>query len=139
MASGKSLYLRNAILNHVLGTESYTPPATVYVALSTAPWTASATGTSISASEPSGGGYARKSVTNDTTTWPTTTTGTKSNSIPIAFATASANWGTLQSFYIVDALTNGNILYGGDLYTARAILAGDAAKFAENQLHVSEA
>lgn len=139
MASGKSLYLRNAFLNLSLGGATWTPPATIYVALTTSAWSASATGTSITATEPSGGGYARKSAANDTTTWPTTTVANKANGIVISFNTATTNWGTIQAFYIVDAATNGNILWGGDLYTARAVLAGDAAKFAENQLHVTEA
>ncbi len=138
MASGKSAYLRNKVLNHVLGAEVYTPPTTVYIALSTALWTPTATGTSIAASEPSGGGYSRVALANNTTTWPTTTTGTKTNGVPVTFPNASTNWGTIVSFYVVDASSAGNTLYGGDLYTARAVLAGDAARFVAEQLTVTE-
>ena len=139
MASGKSAYLRNKALNHVLGAEVYTPPTTVYIALSTAAWTSAGTGTSIAATEPSGGGYARVALANNTTTWPTTTTGVKTNGVPVTFPNASADWGTIVSFYVVDASTGGNALYGGDLYTARAVLAGDAARFIAEQLTVTEA
>ena len=34
--SGMSDYLENKVLDHVLGTTSYTMPATVYIGLSTA-------------------------------------------------------------------------------------------------------
>jgi hypothetical protein len=138
VASGKSAYLRNAVLNHVLGATVYTPPTTVYIALSTAPWSATATGTTIAASEPVAGGYSRVALANNTTTWPTTATGVKTNGVPVTFPSASANWGTIVSFYVVDASTAGNTLYGGDLYTARSVLAGDADRFVAEQLTVTE-
>lgn len=138
MASGKSAYLRNKVLNHVLGAETYTPPVTIYIALSTAVWSATATGTTIAAAEPVAGGYARVALANNTTTWPTTATGTKTNGVPVTFPTASANWGTIVSFYVVDASSAGNTLYGGDLYTARSVLTGDAARFVAEQLTVTE-
>lgn len=137
MASGKSSYLKNAIINEILGDTAFTVPTTLYVALSTGMWAASTTGSSIS--EPSGGGYARVSITNDSTMWPVTTIGSKSNAVAITFPLASANWGTVQSFYLVDASSGGNILYGGDLYTPRAVLSGDTPKFNIGQMTVTEA
>lgn len=140
MPSGKSAYLRNQVLNHVLGATTYTPPGTIYIALSTASWAAATTGTTLAATEPSGAnGYARVALTNNGTTWSTATSGSKSNSVDVLFSAATGNWGTLNSFYVVDASSNGNILYGGDLYVPRAILSGDTAKFLVGQLTVTEA
>ena len=36
MAGSKSAYLENAVLNHVLGAQVWTPPTVVYIALSSA-------------------------------------------------------------------------------------------------------
>lgn len=137
MASGKSTYLKNALLNYILGDTVYTVPGTFYVALSTAAWSAATTGTSIV--EPSGGGYTRVATTNDTTMWPATTIGSKSNGAAITFPLATANWGTIQSFYLIDAASGGNVIYGGDLYTPRAVLSGDTPKFNIGQMTVTEA
>lgn len=139
MASGKSIYLRNAIASHVLGGASWSAPSTVYLALSNVAWASSATGTSISSSEPPGGaGYARVAVINDSTRWTTPTLGVVSNNVELTFPAASNNWGNIVSFYIVDSATNGNILYGGDLFIQKAVLAGDTPKFESGQITVSE-
>lgn len=129
----KSDYLENAILNHVLGAQTYTPPATVYVALYTA-----APGESGGGTEVSGGGYARVAVANNTTNWPTTTTGTKSNGTAIQFPQATANWGTVVAWGILDAATGGNLLYYGDVSPNRTVNAGDVAQFAAGALTLTE-
>lgn len=138
MASGKSTYLRNVIASYVLGGNDWTPPSTVYVALSTATWTSTATGTSIAASEPAGGGYARISITNDNTKWSTPVLGVIKNNVEFTFPLATSNWGNIVSFYVVDAATDGNVLYGGDLFIQMAVLAGDTPKFGSDQITVTE-
>ena len=64
--------------------------------------------------------------------------GSKSNATVFTFPTASANWGTVLSFYIVDAASGGNVLYGADLVTSRAIDTGDTASFAVGAIVVTE-
>ena len=51
-------YLENELSDHVMGVGAYTPPATVYLGLSTADPTDDASGLA----EPSGNGYARESI-----------------------------------------------------------------------------
>lgn len=138
MASGKSNYLRNALLNHVLGRVTFTPPATVYLALSTAAWTPTATGSSLNEVGGTGTGYGRVGVPNDATNFPSTTTGSKANALAQLFAAAQLDWGTALSFYLVDASSGGNCLYGGDLTTARAIAQGDTPSFAPGSLVFQE-
>ena len=137
MASGKSLYLSNAILDGVLGGTPYTPPSIVYVVLSTAPWSNAATGSSLS--EVTGGGYSRIAVTNNATNWPAAVSGSKNNGAVFTFPTATANWGTIQSVYLVDASSGGNALYGADVDTPRTISTGDTASFAQDALTAKEA
>lgn len=129
----KSNYLENAILNHVLGAQTYTPPGTVYVALYT-----TAPGETGGGVEVSGGGYARVAVTNNTTTWPTTTNGQKSNGTAITFPQATAAWGTVVAWGLLDAATGGNLLYYGDISPSRTINAGDVAQFAVGALTFTE-
>lgn len=136
MAGSKSDYLENALLNGVLGGPQFTLPTTVYIALSTAAYSDAATGSSMT--EVTGGSYARVAVTNNSTNWPNASSGAKSNGTVFTFATATADWGTVQSFYIVDALSGGNCLYGADLTTARAIANGDTASFAVGAITITE-
>jgi hypothetical protein len=136
MAGSKSDYLENKILDIVLGATSYTPAANIYIALSTSAYSDAATGASCN--EVSGGSYARVSATNNATTWPNASGGVKANGIVFTFPAASGSWGTVQSFYIVDANSSGNILYGADLTSARAITTGDTASFAVGAITITE-
>lgn len=139
MAGSKSDYCEAATLNLWLGATAVTAPATVYIALSTAAYSDAATGSSMT--EVSGGAYARVAVTNNTTNWPAatgTSPATKSNGTAFTFPTATASWGTILSFYIVDAASGGNVLYGGDLTTSKAIASGDTATFAASSITVTE-
>lgn len=139
MPGSKSDYLEKAILNFLLGDGTLAKPATVYVALSTAAYSDAATGAAMT--EVSGGAYARVAVTNNATNWPAATGASpaqKQNGVSITFPTATAAWGTVAAFYIVDAGTGGNVLYGGDLTTAKAIASGDTATFAANSITITE-
>jgi hypothetical protein len=137
MASGKSAYLQNKILDGVLGGSAFSLPSNVYVALSTVAWSASSTGSSMT--EVATGSYSRVAVTNNSTNWPTASGGSKSNGTIFTFPTASAGWGTILSVYIVDASSAGNVLYGADLTSSRTIASGDTASFAGSAIVVTEA
>jgi hypothetical protein len=131
--AGKSDYLENKVLDHVLGGGDYTRPATVYVGLFTAAPTDAGGGTEVS-----GGAYARASVTNNATNWPAASGGSKSNGVAIAFVTATAGWGVAVAFGIFDALTNGNLLYWALLTSSMTIDSGATASFAIGALTVTE-
>ena len=136
MPGSKSNYLESAILNHILGAETYTPASICYVALSSALYSDSATGASFS--EITTGSAARVAATNNTTTWPHTSSNTKTNGTTLTFPTASGAWPEALSFYILDASSSGNILYGGDLTTPRTLLTGDTASFGPGSLVITE-
>lgn len=136
MAGSKAQYLQNAALNTVLGGPQFTLPTNVYIALSTAAFTSAATGSAMT--EVNAGGYARVQVTNNTTNWPNATNGAKANNAVFTFPSATANWGTVLSFYIVDASSSGNVLYGADLTTSRTINSGDTASFAVGSITLTE-
>lgn len=123
-------YLEDEILDHIFGKGSYTPP-TIYVALSTADPLDDGSGMS----EPSGGSYARKSTS--AADWNTSSSGAIDNANDITFAQATASWGTITHFALMDALSGGNLLAHGSLTTPKAIGNGDTAKFAAGDLDVT--
>lgn len=126
-----SNYLANALLNHIFGKGTYTPPANIYVELSTtAPTDA---GTNVT--PPSGGGYARKQTA--PADWNTGSGRIIDNANAIEFAEASASWGTLSHFALFDAASGGNFLGWGALTTPKAVDSGDTARFAAGDLNVS--
>lgn len=138
MAGGKTNYLQAILLKMIFQAVAWTPPGTLYVALSTAAFSYAATG--LAMTEVTGGAYARVAVTSNATNWgvsgnsPTVA----SNLVAITFPTATASWGTVASVYILDAATAGNALYGGDLSAAKAINSGDTATFAAAALTPEE-
>lgn len=132
--TGKSDFLEDEILDHLLGNASYSAPATTYIALFTATPSDSGGGTEVT-----GGSYARVAFTNNATNWPAASGGAKANGVEILFPTPSANWGTVDSFGIFDAATTGNLLYWGTVSPSKTINDGDSApSFAIGDLDVTE-
>ena len=133
--TAKSDYLEGALQDHTFGIATFTAPATVYVALSTADPTDAGTGIA----EPSGGSYARAAVTNNGTNW-TRTGGQISNATVITYAQATGDWGSISHFAIYDAVTGGNMLYYGEVNsgTPVAILTNDTPEWAIGTLTVTE-
>lgn len=162
MAGSKSNYLSLLLLDHVLGATGptqvtgptgpstlnvFVPPATVYVGLWTTAGSLDDTATGSTANEvsTSGTGYARVSKTNNTTNWPPATgssTGIKRNGTAITWSTATSNWGTVTQFALCTAVggvgMGGEILFWGDLTSAKAISTGDTASFSANALTITE-
>ena len=126
-------FLENELLDHVFGAAAYTAPATLHMALSTADPLDDASGLT----EPVGGAYARAAVTNNATEWPAAAGGSKSNANPITFPTATALWGTVTHFAIMDAASGGNMLAHGSLTTPKTIDPGDTASFAASDITIT--
>jgi len=134
MASGKSDYLENGLLNHVMNGAAMTSPgATLYISAHTA-----AVGDAGGGAEVTGGAYARVAVTKNTTNFPTTSTGTISNGTLIQFPVATANWGTVTSAGIWDASTAGNLLYWGDLTASQAVNTNNRLEIPIGSLTIAE-
>lgn len=125
--AGISTYLANKLLDHSLRNVSYTPPATVYVALYKSDPTAADTGTEVS-----GGSYARQQVTFNVASG-----GQITNNADIIFPTATASWGTVTHIGIRDAATGGNLLYFSALNISKTIDAGDQLKIPAGQLVIN--
>ena len=143
MAGSKSDYLERTVLDTFIGGQAYSAPANLYIALFTTGTVGEAsTGASPSAVEVSGGSYAPAMVANNLTQWPAAAPSggqtLKSNANTISFATATADWGTITQWAIIDAATNGNILYYGTFDVAKTILTGDTATLPTGALKIYE-
>lgn len=129
-------YLELELLDHILGGVSlpYSPPANVFVALSTT----TPTDAGGNFTEPSSGnGYARVQVANNSTNWPAASSGSKSNGTTISFPQATGSWGTVTYFGVFDQLTGGNCLMTGQLTTSKSVGALDTVQFSAGNLTVT--
>lgn len=128
------LTVRNGLLDLVFGKQTYTRASTVYGGLFTSPNASDGTG---GGTEVSGGSYARKSITNNSTNFPSASSGSKSLGALQAFATATGSWGTVTDFGLFDASSGGNLLWFKTLDNARTISAGQTFRIASGGLVLS--
>lgn len=126
--AGKSDYLENKILEHVLKNTAYTSPTTVYMALFTAAPTDAGGGTEVSTNN-----YARTAIT-----FGAASGGAISNSGAVNFPTPSGSWGACTHFGIFDASTNGNLLYWGALAQTETPLSGNTVTFPIGDIDITE-
>jgi hypothetical protein len=125
MAGNLTNYLENKLIDHFLGTTSYTMPADVYVALFTV-----SPGEAGGGTEVTGGSYARQIAT-----FTAASSGATSNDSNIDFTGMPAE--TTVAIGIFDALTSGNILLYGTLTTNKTTDAGDTLRIATGDLDIS--
>lgn len=125
MAGNLSDYLENKVLDHVLGTTSYTMPADVYLALYTTTPTDSTSGTEVT-----GGSYVRKLVT-----FGAASSGAATNNTNIDFTLMPTC--TVTGIGICDAETSGNILIYGALTSSKSVTSGDTLRVASGDLSIS--
>lgn len=109
MSLEASTYTKNRIANAELGAAAYTPPANIYIRLFSDVVSLAGVGDELDVD-----GYAAKQVANNTTNFPTTTTGSKANAVQIECAPLDEDSGDIQSIGIFDAATGGNLLYRKD-------------------------
>lgn len=135
-----SNYLANELLDHCFNNAAFTTTASsTYVALCTA--TIADTDTGATITEPGGGSYARKEVSENggtSPTWDVAASGVVDNTHAITFATATASWGTIVAVAICDSGTTGagNLLFYDNTMTDKAVGDGDTAEFAVGDLDV---
>lgn len=126
--AGKSDYLENKILDHVLRNTAYTSPTTVYMGLFTAAPSDAGGGTEVS-----GNNYARTAIT-----FSAASGGAITNSADVTFPTPSGSWGACSHFGIFDASSAGNLLYWGALAQTETPLSGNVVKFLAGDIDVTE-
>ena len=118
-----SKYLEDSILDYFFRNQAVTRPAAHYLALYISDPTDDNTG-----SEITGGGYTRKPIE---FTAPAMVSGktTIANNAEIRFPLATANWGNVSHWGVLDAPTGGNLLAHAPVPVPKLIENGDEAKF----------
>jgi len=125
-----SNYLENKILDHTLRNSAYTSPGEdIYIALFTDD---TAQDDANSGTEVSGGDYARVQVT----AWNAPSSGSTANTSDITFPTASADWGNIRYVGIMDASTEGNLLFWGQLDEDKDVTNGDTFSVSAEDLDI---
>ncbi len=124
MAGNLSNYLENKVLDHILGTTSYTMPTT-YLALYTVAPTDSTSGTEVT-----GGSYARQAIS-----FNAASSGAATNDANVDFSGMPT--ATVVAVAICDALTSGNILIYGSLTSSRSVVSGDTLRISSGDLSIS--
>jgi hypothetical protein len=123
----------NEVLDHVLAVSQLSYSASVWISLHTAAYAEDG-----SATEVTGGSYARLEVGGATgRSFTAATGGASSNNEEWAFTTATVSWGTILSFGVWTTASGGTMRMGGDLGTSKTIDSGDTAKFAAGELDVT--
>ena len=141
MAGSKSNYLAKKQVEEAAGGVAFSAPANVYLALATAAIDDTTTGSTIT--EANYGSYARTQIgtgNNQTDAWNAatgTTTSTVTNKNAITCPTASSGSSTITYIAVIDAATNGNILYWASV-TSTAIATGDTPKVNASALSIVE-
>lgn len=109
----------NLWLDLLFGTE--TKPSSFYVAVLKSAASYDDTGADLD--EPSGGDYARVEVVNDGTAFTSASDGTTRNDEEIVFPTATASWGTVRHWALLDAATDGDLIVSGRI-SSRTVTSG---------------
>lgn len=125
-------YAELELLDHIFEVGSYTPVATVYVALCEADPTDAGTGASIT--ESSYTGYAREAVT-----YGAAASRSITNSGTITFTQSSGGSSTVTHWAILDSVTTGagNMLAHGSLSASKNIVSGNTPSFAASELDIT--
>lgn len=117
-------FFENKVIDHLLRNQSYTPPATVYLALFTTATTDAGGGTEVT-----GGSYARQACALSAASG-----GASSNSSTISFTNMPAC--TVTHAALMDASTSGNMLLHGALAASKTVSAGETLSFAAGDVDV---
>jgi hypothetical protein len=120
-------YLENKLVDHVLRNTSYTPPATLYVALHTADPTEAGNVSEVTTGTYAT--YARKALTVGAPT-----NGVSTNSADLTWDNTPVI--TISHVSIWDSLTSGNPLFYGALSASKTMASGDTFKIPIGSLTV---
>ena len=122
-----SNFLENELLDHIFNA-AYTPPANVFIGLSTADPLDDASGLA----EPVGNNYSRVTIT-----FATAASRAVDQKAKVTFPTASGAWGTLTHYGIFDAVSAGNMLAHGALNTSKGVVNGNVPYVTASEVNIS--
>jgi hypothetical protein len=132
-----SIYEANVIINKLLRNQTYTPPTTLYLALFTAVTGLVSNNPSAEVST-SGTAYSRQTIALNAASG-----GATANTSNITFTTATASWGTVTHWALVDHQTNTNwgtnvnVLLWGAVNISKPANLRDTVALADGELDIT--
>lgn len=129
---GLSNYSAHELLDHTFGNAAYSAAATHYFCALKALPSDSDTGSSLVEAP-----VARKSLTNNLTTYTAASSRTKTNAIDVTFAAASGELGYVTHWGIADAASGGNLLASGPLSEPQYVADTEILQFDAGDLSIT--
>lgn len=119
-------YTDNKLIDHLLGSGTFTKPSALYLALFSGD--PSAGGTEVSTT---GSAYARKALAS------TISGGVATNTIDLEWSPATTSWGTVSWVAVLDASTAGNKLVTAQLEAPKTIGLNDIFRIPASNLTIT--
>lgn len=127
MSGSATNYLENKLLDHALGTTTFTKPSNVYVGLFTVAPSDSASGTEVS-----GGSYSRKIATFDSAV-----NGSTSNNSNIDFLNMPSCTVVAVGIFTSETSQLNDLIFWSELATSRTLVSGDTVRINSGSLVVT--
>jgi hypothetical protein len=127
--SALSDYAELKVLDHLLGTATFTKPSAVYIGHAGQSLADDASGT-----ETSGNGYARQAIT-----FAAASSGSAASNATVNFPAATGSQGTITHFGIFDSASGGNLLCHGVFDSSKQIALGDILRINSGSITITAA
>lgn len=127
--SALSDYAELKVLDHLLGTATFTKPSAVYIGHAGQSFADDASGT-----ETSGNNYARQAIT-----FAAASSGSAASNATVNFPAATGSQGTITHFGIFDASSGGNLLCHGAFDSSKTIATGDILRINSGSITITAA
>jgi len=127
--SALSDYAELKVLDHLLGTATFTKPSAVYIGHAGQSLADDGSGT-----ETSGNNYARQAIT-----FAAASSGSAVSNATVNFPAATGSQGTITHFGIFDAASSGNLLAHGAFDSSKTIATGDILRINSGSITITAA
>jgi hypothetical protein len=127
--SALSDYAELKVLDHLLGTATFTKPSAVYIGHAGQSLADDGSGT-----ETSGNNYARQAIT-----FAAASSGSAASNSTVNFPAASGSQGAITHFGIFDAASSGNLLAHGAFDSSKTIATGDILRINSGSITITAA
>lgn len=133
-SAGATMALLNPMYEEMFGGVAFTFPDVYYIALWCAPLDVNATNATVG--EVTAPSYERSAFQNIASNFTEMIGNEKRNAVEIAFPVATEDWGIVTHVAILDAASEGNILFYSELSTPKEVVSGDQFKFPVSSLRM---
>ncbi|MBU1095846.1 MAG: hypothetical protein KKB34_05130 [Bacteroidetes bacterium] len=133
--NGLSNYTANKVNDHVFGNVPYTPPATIYAAMSIGSTIKADDGTTFP--EANYVNYVRIPLTNNLTNFPASVSGSKVLGVDITFPVSGGTTNIISELVFLDAATGGNIVGVGTLTVQQTVAVGNQPVFEADEIEIT--